>query len=71
MVKYNRFLLYLFLMGNIAIFIGSTQKLYENVNFAYAIYTGLLINLFVVTLFVYHNFTHIKIFLKSLFVGSH
>ncbi len=70
MVKYNRFLLFMFLTGNVAIFIGSTQKLYENGNFSYAIYIGLLINLFVLTLFIYHNFTPIKTFLKSLFVGS-
>ncbi len=70
MINYNRFLLFLFCIGNIAVFIGASQKLYGKVNYFYAINAGLLINLFVFILFFYYNFIKIKQFISFLFLKS-
>ncbi len=66
MKHYNKFLAYWFVSGLIAVFIGATQKLGGNINYHYAIFAGLTIEIFVIIFFVYHNYLQLKSFVADM-----
>ena len=60
------FLVYCFLTGLLAVFIGATQKLSGNANFHFAIYAGVTIEILVITFFIIHNYHRLRFYISEL-----
>ncbi len=66
MNKYNKFLVYCFLTGLLAVFVGATQKLSGNENYHFAIFAGLTLESLVITFFIIHNYNRLRFYLSEL-----
>lgn len=64
MNKANKTLIYLFLIGTIAIIIGANYKINGNPNSVYALGTGLILKFIALTGLLINNFSKIKLLFK-------